>query len=235
MKIYVLFLILLMSSQILFAKEVKQDSTAEKISFLYKDIVKLIAITRHDSSQNEKQKFIPTPKKAALYAALIPAGGQFYNRDYWKVPVVLAALAAGTWTAIYWRVRYKDFVAGYFSFYDFSYPDSSSYGTLKAGLTADSPLPVFYRGGILNGKRNEARLYNINQVKQTKDMYRRYFETSIVVTAAIYALAIIEANVAAHLKTFDVSDDLTLRIEPKFSQPFLKQATPGIRLVLAFH
>jgi hypothetical protein len=176
----------------------------------------------------------PTPRKSAVFAALLPAGGQIYNRDYWKVPLVLAALAAGTWTAVYWRVRYKDFVAGYFSFYDFKNPDSSGYGGLKPGLNADSKLPVFFRGGILNGPREEAKMMNIDQVRKYKDSYRRYFETAVVVTAAIYALTIIEANVAAHLKTFDISDDLTLKIEPKISQPLLRQPVAGIRFAFTF-
>lgn len=186
-----------------------------------------------DSSKKNKSKFIPIPKKAALFAAIFPAGGQIYNRDYWKVPLVLAALAGGTWTAVYWRVRYHDFLAGYRSFYDLDDKTNTNYGKIKDGLTVDSQLPVFYRGGILNGKRDEARLYNINQVQKVKNDYRRYFETSIVVTAAIYVLAIIEANVAAHLKTFDISDDISFRVEPKMSQPLVKQPVPGIRLVFS--
>ncbi|MCF0054644.1 DUF5683 domain-containing protein [Dyadobacter sp. CY356] len=228
MKKYVLLWILLQVSNYLFAQGLKErvenKNTGLSASF-----------SVSDSSKKHKLKFTPVPKKAAIFAAIFPSGGQIYNRDYWKVPLVLAALAGGTWTAIYWRVRYKDFLAGYLSFHDFSHTDSSSYGQLKDGLNADSKLPVFYRGGILNGERNAARLYNINQVQKVKDEYRRYFETSVVVTAAIYVLAIIEANVAAHLKTFDISDDISFRVEPKMSQPLVKQPVPGIRLVFSFH
>ncbi|GLU51684.1 hypothetical protein Dfri01_11450 [Dyadobacter frigoris] len=223
-----------LSSNHLFAQEWKKDSISKKTSIENKDSLHPGVLSGSDSSKKNKTKFVPIPKKAALFAAISPAGGQIYNRDYWKVPLVLAALAGGTWTAVYWRVRYQDFLAGYRSFYDLSDPDSKTYGQLKDGLNADSQLPVFYRGGILNGERDEARLYNINQVKKVKDDYRRYFETSVVVTAAIYVLAIIEANVAAHLKTFDISDDISFHIEPKMSQPLVKQPVPGIRLVFSF-
>ncbi|WP_159466696.1 DUF5683 domain-containing protein [Dyadobacter sp. 3J3] len=234
MKKYVLLWCLFLSSTALFAQELKKDSISKKVLIENKDSDNPGILSGSDSSKKNKSKFIPIPKKAAIFAALFPAGGQIYNRDYWKVPLVLAALAGGTWTAIYWRIRYQDFLTGYRSFYNLSDTDDPNYGNLKDGLNADSQLPVFYRGGILNGERNEARLYNINQVQKVKNDYRRYFETSVVVTAAIYVLAIIEANVAAHLKTFDISDDISFRIEPKMSQPLIKQPVPGIRLVFSF-
>ncbi len=183
-----------------------------------------------DSQRVFKKKFIPNPKRAAQLAAILPGSGQIYNRDYWKAPLVFAALAGGTWTAIYWHVRYQDFVQAYKSFYDLV-PSSETYGQLKASLATDPYLPVFYRGGILNGKRDEAKLMTIDQVKKAKDTYRRYFQTAVVVTAALYAVSIIEANVAAHMKTFDLSDDLTLRVEPRISQPMVNQPAPGVRLV----
>lgn len=183
-----------------------------------------------ESQRVFKKKFIPNPKRAAQLAAILPGSGQIYNRDYWKAPLVFAALAGGTWTAIYWHVRYQDFVQAYKSFYDLV-PSSETYGQLKASLATDPYLPVFYRGGILNGKRDEAKLMTIDQVKKAKDTYRRYFQTAVVVTAALYAVSIIEANVAAHMKTFDLSDDLTLRVEPRISQPMVNQPAPGVRLV----
>ncbi len=186
--------------------------------------------TEADSQKVFKKKFIPNPKRAAQLAAILPGSGQIYNRDYWKAPLVFAALAGGTWTAIYWHVRYQDFVQAYKSFYDLV-PSSETYGQLKASLATDPYLPVFYRGGILNGKRDDAKPMTIDQVKKAKDTYRRYFQTAVVVTVALYAVSIIEANVAAHMKTFDLSDDLTLRVEPRISQPMVSQPVPGVRLV----
>ncbi|MCF2446566.1 DUF5683 domain-containing protein [Dyadobacter sp. CY345] len=188
-----------------------------------------------DSQKTEKRSFVPNPARATRLAALIPGSGQIYNRDYWKAPLVYAALAGGTWTAIYWQIRYQDFVRGYLSFYDLNAdPDNKNYGKIKAGLTNGSFLPVYYRGGILNGERQEARPFSIDQMRRYKDAYRRYFELSVVVTAAIYVVSIIEANVAVHLKTFDMSDDLTFRLEPKLSQPIIQSLAPGVRLVFNF-
>lgn len=190
------------------------------------------AVVKGDTSK-VKKKWMPNPKKATRLAAMIPGSGQIYNRDYWKVPLVYAALGGGTWTALYWNVRYKDFVAGYKSFYDLN-PGSKNYGKFKPGVTSDTKLPIFYRGGILNGERKDSLLLSVDQVKREKNRYRRYRETAIVFTVALYAISIIEANVAAHLKTFDLSDDLTLNVSPKIQQPNMTRPTPGVSLVFNF-
>ncbi|TKT90190.1 DUF5683 domain-containing protein [Dyadobacter frigoris] len=204
-------------------KTVVFDSTA----FIQGDSVKpQIAV--------EKKKFIPNPGRATKLAALIPGSGQIYNRDYWKVPLVYAAFAGGTWTALYWNVRYHDFLKGYKTFYDLD-PSSTNYGKIKTGLTADSRLPIFYRGGVLNGKQVDSLRLTIDQVKREKNTYRRYKETAIVFTVALYALSIIEANVAAHLKTFDLSEDISMKVSPKIQQPNMTLPTPGVSLVFNLH
>ena len=187
-----------------------------------------------DTMKSGEKKFIPNPRKAALLNTFAPGAGQLYNRDYWKAPLVWVALAAGAWTAVYWRVRYIDFVKAYKSFYDLNPLDTATYGKLKSGLTVYSSQPVFYRGGILNGERNEAQELTLDQVKRTKDDYRRYFERTVVITVVLYAMSILEANVAAHLKSFDLSDDLTLNLSPKMNQPMINRPVPGIRVVFNF-
>lgn len=192
------------------------------------------AVVQGDTSLSKvSKKWVPNPKKATRLAAMIPGSGQIYNRDYWKVPLVYAALGGGTWTAIYWNVRYKDFVKGYKSFYNLE-TGSAGYGQFKPGVTSDTKLPIFYRGGILNGERVDSLQLSVDQVKREKNRYRRFRETAIVFTVALYAISIIEANVAAHLKTFDLSDDLSLNISPKIQQPLMTTPTPGVNLVFNF-
>ncbi len=175
-------------------------------------------------------KFMPNPRLATKLA-LIPGGGQFYNRDYWKLSLVYVAIGGGTWTALYWDKRYKDMRTGYFSFYD----EDNNYKLLPP--TADNRRPVLYRAGILQGgkdKRIDSLRLTIDQVKRLKNNYRRYKGLSWVATGIIYTISIIEANVAAHLKTFDLSDDLTVRVEPKVYQPMVRQPTAQVRLVFNF-
>ncbi len=186
----------------------------------------LIAVGDSILGKGKKKKFMPDPRLATKLA-LIPGGGQIYNRDYWKVGFVYAAMAGGTWTALYWHVRYKDFVKGYFTFYDSNY-------NLKPDHTADLRRPIFYRGGVLTGERVDSLMLTIDQVKREKNRYRRYKGLAVIATGLIYSLSIIEANVAAHLKTFDLTDDLTMRIEPKVYQPMVNQPTAQVRFVFNF-
>jgi hypothetical protein len=214
-----------------------QDSTKNGIgesAEMSMQNLKVYAKTKHDDSLFLGKKFIPDPKLAMHLAMVLPGSGQIYNRDYWKAPLVVAALVGGTWTAVYWHIRYKDFVEAYKSFYDLTDPTSKHYGKLKASLSNDPFVPVFYRGGILNGQSETKRL-TVDQVKRIKNSYYRYFQTAVVVTAALYVASIIEAHVAAHMKSFDLSDDLTLRIEPKLNQLIGTRPVPGIRMVLAFN
>jgi hypothetical protein len=205
------------------AQTVTKDSLQKTGSPLLVQDSLLVATV--DSILGKPQRRKLDPRKATLFA-LVPGGGQIYNRDYWKLGLVYAALAGGTWTALYWNVRYNDFVRGYFSFYD------ADYNLLPP--TPTGTMPVFFRGGILNGERVDSLQLTIDQVKRVKNSYRRYKGLSIIVTGVFYSISIIEANVAAHLKTFDLSDDLTLRIEPKVYQPMLNQPTAQVRLVFNF-
>lgn len=185
-----------------------------------------VLIAAGDSILNigKSKKFMPNPRLATRLA-LIPGGGQIYNRDYWKVGLVYAAMAGGTWTAIYWNTRYKDFVKGYASFYG----PGPDYKLLPA--TPTGTRPVLFRGGILNGERIDNLELTIDQVRRVKNSYRRYKGLSIIATGLIYTVSIIEANVAAHLKTFDLSEDISMRIEPKVIQPMVRQPTAQVRLV----
>lgn len=170
--------------------------------------------------------FKPIPRKAAMRAIMIPGGGQIYNRDYWKLPFVYAALA-GAGYSVYWNiVRYNNFLDAYYSFYNLET------GALKPGVDR---VPVKYLDFFydLNGKFTTPEI-TVDIARRGKDQYRRWRDYAYVVAGLTYALSIIEANVAAHMKTFDISEDLTLRAEPALFQPGLPAPMTGLRLVLTF-
>lgn len=174
-----------------------------------------------------KTKFMPVPKKATRLA-LIPGGGQIYNRDYWKLPFIYLSMGGGIYAFHLNRVKYNDFRKSYMDFYDMD-KKSLRYGQLKAGYTADTRLPVVVRN-LFDTERDTVTATR-DAIERQKNYWRRNKNLSIIVTGLIYSLTIIEANVAAHLKTFDLTDDLTLRVEPKISQPLMREPTPGLRLV----
>jgi len=172
-----------------------------------------------------KKKFIPIPRVATKFA-LIPGGGQIYNRDYWKLPIVYLAFGGGAYTYYLNTIKYKDFLKAYQSFYN------PLTGALLPGLTTDSTRVVRVRN-LLNTESEyvEARR---DAIERQKNYWRRNRNLAIIFTGLIYTLSIIETNVAAHLKTFDLSDDLTLNVGPKLSQPMMQQPAPGVRLVFNF-
>lgn len=184
-----------------------------------------------DSVLNEKKagkpKFYPNPKRALRLSLLTPglAGGQIYNRDYWKLPLVYI----GYGTSFYFTFRnftwYNTMVGHYKTFYFLSDPTNENYGQRNPAVTS---VEVY----IQSQDRNADLTFD--QVKRLKDTYRRWRDWAVFSVAAVYALAAIEANVAAHLKTFDLSDDLSMRIQPSVVQPQMQGLTPGVKMVFVF-
>ncbi len=161
---------------------------------------------------------LPVPKKAAIYSLILPSLGQIYNRDYWKVPFVFAGIG-GAGYMIHWNtIRYRDYLNPYLAAYD-----------SKGNLLGDK-FPVYIRG------RDETLDLSIDQIKRGKTFYRRYREYGFVIMGLVYALAAVEANVAAHLKNFNanMNEDLTLKFEPSNEPTFLSQTAPGVKLSLTF-
>jgi hypothetical protein len=179
------------------------------------------------TGKKKEKKFFPVPKTATRLA-LIPGGGQIYNRDYWKLPIVYIAFGGGLYAYYLNSLKYHDYLDTYRSFYDLD-PNSPTYGSIKKGLTPDSTKAIRVRN-LLN-TNSEMTVATRDQAARGKNYWRRNRGFALIVSGLIYTLSIVEANVAAHLKTFDLSEDLTLRVEPKLNQPAMLTPTPGVRLV----
>lgn len=146
------------------------------------------------------------PRIATYRSAIIPGWGQATNKKYWKVPIVYAAL--GTTAYIFFR-NVKQFREA-----------KSAYINATDGNPGnDSLIPQPY----YSVKDQPERIRNFrNQVRQNVDYTVLFF-------IAFWGLNVVDATVDAHLKTFDVSDDLSLQIKPGYSQ---LANTNGISLVL---
>ncbi|MCE7062151.1 DUF5683 domain-containing protein [Dyadobacter sp. CY343] len=188
-----------------------------------------LQISKSDTSLGESvgpHRFLPTPK-IATKLALIPGGGQIYNRDYWKLPIIYLSLGGGLFAYHLNTLKYKDFLAAYKLFYNLNT------GKLAEGVTADTKMPVRVRNVLNTASRVDSA--SIDQIQRQKNYWRRYRNVALLTTGVIYTLSIIEANVAAHLKSFDISDDLTLNVSPKLVHPGLPSPSPGLRLVFNLH
>ena len=140
----------------------------------------------------------PDPKRALWLALVFPGGGQIYNRKYWKLPLIYGGFM-GCLYAMNWNNNmYKDYSQAYLDIMDDD-PGTASYNNylhLGAKITSD----------------NEERYKQI--FKSRKDKYRRWRDMSFFVMVGVYALSVIDAYVDAELSVFDISKDLSLKVEP---------------------
>lgn len=140
----------------------------------------------------------PDPKRALWLALVIPGGGQIYNRKYWKLPLIYGGFM-GCLYAMNWNNNmYKDYSQAYLDITDDD-PGTASYNNylhLGAKITSE----------------NEARYTEI--FKSRKNKYRRWRDLSFFVMVGVYALSVIDAYVDAELSVFDISKDLSLKVEP---------------------
>lgn len=155
-------------------------------------------------------------RKAILFSAVVPGAGQVYNhiampkgqkKAFWKVPLIYAALGTST----YFLAR-NDQQQKYFK-YEYEKRQFLTYG--PGVFNYDEDLSVYDDLGILT-------LYN---------QYLNWRDLSILAVGAFYFLQLVDAGVEAHFVSFDVSEDLSLNINPAI----LASRTPGLSLSLNFH
>lgn len=147
--------------------------------------------------QPAKKRWVPDPKRATWLALLIPGGGQIYNRKYWKLPIVYGGFVGCAYALTWNNQMYSDYSQAYLDLMDDD-PNTDSFKDF---------LPPNYK---IEG--NESQFENI--FKRKKDYYRRYRDLSIFCFVAVYALSVIDAYVDAELSNFDISKDISLKVEP---------------------
>ncbi|MFC2114276.1 DUF5683 domain-containing protein [Bacteroidota bacterium] len=133
-----------------------------------------------------------SPKGVLLRSAAIPGWGQIANGQYWKLPIVYAGLGACVYMISINNGWYKDFKEAYILRTD----DNDN--------TIDQFDPDFgwsdYRFGLSS------------QLQNLRDSYRRNLELSVIAFSGVYLLNILDAYISAHLRDFDMSEDLSIRI-----------------------
>ncbi|MBR5133389.1 MAG: hypothetical protein IKV29_04710 [Alistipes sp.] len=153
-------------------------------------------------------------KKATTLSTICPGAGQIYNKSYWRVPIIIGGMASTIYT-IDWNNRgYQRFKTAY---------------SLRVDYEKN---PEKYP----NGSADEFRgAYASNFLKNLKDSYRRNRDLCILLTAGVYILNIIDAHVDAHLKDFDISDDLAVNVEPFIGTTTIQtKPTFGLNLNVKF-
>lgn len=157
--------------------------------------LEVVQDVKQDTTQNAKNEH--SPRKAAIMSACLPGLGQIYNGKWWKVPIVYAGFGGFGYLAYSNYSDYRSFLTAY---------------KIKTGDLEEGVTPTEYELQLANN-------YQASQLQKYKESYRRDFELYCIILVAWYGLNIVDAIVDGHLYTYDVSDDLSLTIDPVFTLP----------------
>lgn len=172
-----------------------------------------------DAAINYTTNEVSRIKKATTLSTIFPGAGQIFNKSYWRVPIVWGGIASTIYT-IDWNNRgYQRFKTAYSLVIDYE------------KLSPDERLEKYP-----NGAPDEFRgAYSSTFLKNLKDSYRRNRDLCIILTAGVYLLNILDAHVDAHLQDYDISDDLSMNIEPYFDYTTVNtQPVYGLSMSLKF-
>lgn len=184
------------------SQQVKDSIATENecnVKELTSNITPEIGNLPNDSIQPEvyKSAWRPNPTKATWMALIIPGGGQIYNKKYWKLPIFYGGFA-GCAYALTWNGKmYKD--------YSNAYKDAVNERWESTSIT--DLLPPGYIDRVSKSQLTEV-------LRKRKDTYRRYRDLSIFAFIGVYLLSVVDAYIDAELSNFDITPDLSMRIEP---------------------
>lgn len=167
--------------------------------------------------------FVPSPKRAMWLGIVLPGAGQIYNHKYWKLPIIYGGMVGCVYAMRWNNIMYTDYSRAYLDLMDDD-PNTQSYNS-------------FMHLGTQITASNKSRYQDL--FKRRKDFYRRYRDLSMFCLIGVYALSVIDAYVDASLSQFDISRDLSLRVEPavintKSSGNILSGNGLGINIGLTF-
>lgn len=155
-------------------------------------------------NENEREEF-PEPRSVLFKSMMIPGWGQIENGQIWKVPIIYGMFAGIGYYAGHLNNQYQDYRAAYYN--------------ITRGEETDfkfGPTPEHLQG------------ISANQLQNNRDILRNQRDLMFVVIGLAYGLNILDAYVYAHMRSFDVSDDLSARtvLQPAM----IADGHPGLRV-----
>ena len=157
-----------------------------------------------------------SPNKATFYSAIVPGLGQIYNKKYWKVPIIYAAFGG-----LFYYLNYNNYIyEKYKEAYGVKFRiENGELGLEDEDLFPDTPL---------------------DQLQSEKDNWRRNRDLSIIGIGILYMMQIVDADVDANLFDYDISEDLSMRIDPilleskTYTYNSKSSSTIGLRCLIKF-
>jgi hypothetical protein len=194
LKLYFTFLCLFLIQTLAWSQ--KKDSTVTT----RKDTVGIVSKRPDSLLRNQTQAKKHDPKKATLYSAILPGAGQVYNKKYWKVPIVWTAIGIPTYTYFYNKSWYQKC----------QYALAVTIGIQNGSTNQDSLNAVDPKLLPLVQSNQQTSIINY------RDYFRKNQDYSVLFVLLFWGLNIVDATVDAHLKDFNVNNDLSFRIRPYY-------------------
>lgn len=132
----------------------------------------------------------PSAKRAGLYSAIVPGLGQIYNKQYWKLGVVVVGIGTAAYFIRDNYITYQKFRTAYIARID----------------------------NNINTNDEFINVYSTSDLEKLQSDFRKYLEYSVIGTTAGYALNILDAFISAHLKTFDIDENISFKVQPSYQQ-----------------
>jgi hypothetical protein len=148
------------------------------------------------------------PRKALLYAAIVPGLGQVYNKKYWKLPLVYGGFVAIGYNISRFHIARNDF-------------KEQLYYNLQHGLfdpNDENPITGF----------------TTQQLRSAEGKARRQRDFWMIMMGAMYLLQMVDAHVDAHLKEFDLNPNLRVRVEPTLEKSSILGRQTGVAVTIKF-
>ena len=195
-------------------------SAQHKDSLIVKDTTGKVVASSKVKKSNWVYKYDSTgkrvyePRKAAILSAIVPGLVQAYNKKYWKIPLAWTAVGIPVYSYFYNRNIYHEI----------------QYAITVSTLDKTDPG---YQAAFDEVDPNLKYLVSIqstNSLTNYRNEYRKNMDYSILFTLLLWGLNVVDATVDAHLKGFNVNDNLALKIKPAITSP----NSIGISLVFKF-
>lgn len=152
------------------------------------------------------QDSVHSPKKATIYSAVLPGLGQAYNKKYWKIPIVYAAIGGCITAAVINQGEFK------------SMRDELVFREKNSGAFQNLEFDKF----------------DNSQLLEFSDYHRKWRDNMIIFSMLAYTINIIDANVDAHLFNFNVDENLSMTVQPSFGFASFSQSYSGLIVTFKF-
>jgi hypothetical protein len=169
--------------------------------------------TADTATAKPKPKPKHDPRIATRRSLIFPGLGQIYNREYWKLPIVYGALSIPTITFFYNNTWYKRTKEAY----------ELRFAAEKVGATKQDTLNLENINPKLKG-------LSTGSLQSYRNIFRRDRDYSVLWFLIVWGLNVADATVFAHLKEFDVSENISMKVKPS-----INPLTKNNEMKLVFH